>query len=110
MNVCSASSSKYGLSVEVKCSADASRLPLEQDAVMERYGRCITLSIAISNSSNHHAICFAIISTYETPNTECSGLPTTFKAFLKYPCGAGDLSDSTEYLACSDKGTETASM
>jgi hypothetical protein len=46
MNVCSASSSKYGTSVELKCSADATRLPLEQDAIMERYGRYITLAIS----------------------------------------------------------------
>lgn len=50
------------------------------------------------------------ISTYETPNSECSGLPSTFKAFLKYPCGDDNLSGSTEYFACPGEGTETASV
>lgn len=36
MNVCSATSAKYGSSVEVKCSTDATQLPLRQDAIMER--------------------------------------------------------------------------
>jgi hypothetical protein len=58
-----------------------------------------------SNSCNHHVLFFTVISTYETPNSECSGLPSTFKAFLKYPCGADNLSGSTEYFACPDKGT-----
>jgi hypothetical protein len=54
MNVCSETSAKYGSSVEVKCSTDATQLPLQQDAIMERYNSASNFPNLITNPSNHH--------------------------------------------------------
>jgi hypothetical protein len=37
LNVCAASSIKYGLSVDVKCTTTTFQIPLKQDSFVERY-------------------------------------------------------------------------
>ena len=102
-NICATTASKYGLSVDLKCSMDPSRLPLQSNAIVQRY--CVIATVILSYVMVHQLffILHFFNSSFGSSNGLCDGPPQAFKAFVKSECHSGEFTSGSEYFTCPDQ-------